>query len=227
MRDSKGHDRHDELLTAALPSYTGAEAPDAGLTQRILARVAAEGAATRFEPVRKRWPVWAIWTGWKTWAVAVPAAACLLLAIALTIRPHGKDPARSNVAGVPEISPERRVERAPEQREKTRRAKATSPQVARSHRPILVSDVSAQQAALPKLDVFPTPLPPSSDERKLAAYAVAAPEPERVFLTAKTDAPDTNMSIAFIEIPPVTVADALSEPPDRISHKSTGHRPMD
>ncbi len=79
---------------------------------------------------------------------------------------------------------------------------------------------------MPKLEVFPTPLPPSTDERRLAAYAVIAREPVRKSLVVKTEEPAENLSIAFIEIPPVVVADKLDEPPDQISRKPGGHGPM-
>jgi hypothetical protein len=128
----------DSLLDNALASYAKQE-PRPGLERRILDRIHADPAP------RFTFPRW-IW--------AIPAAACLLLAVVFwtqhTGRPEQPRPAQvTRAIALPRPA-------TPE----------TSPIVNRRRK----------RKILPKLPQFPAPAPVTNEERALLAFAARAPK---------------------------------------------------
>src|SRR5271167_2041306 len=65
----------DLLLRSALETYADS-GPDSGLAERVLARIAIEGEGDRIRRSKR--------SGWTIrWAIALPLAACLIIAIML------------------------------------------------------------------------------------------------------------------------------------------------
>lgn len=179
----------DRLLRSALSSYAD---PDEALTERVLARVAAE-------PQRERG------LRWLPWAIAVPIAAGLLIFIVFfgSHQSHQPD-SHTDQAHVlqPPASPNgdeqhRPSNSAPERRTEISRVKA------HPHS----SQRALETVSLPKLAVFPTPQPLNPAERALAEYAAHAPQVDRQALLEAQKQMDEPLSIAAIEIQPL-------EPPD-------------
>ena len=156
----------DRVIDEALGAYGVA---DSGLERRALARIAAEHA-----PVP--------WRGRSLWAAFLAAAACLLIAMVLM---HGRPASapQANRIGPP----------APHEvpKETARVESPATQRVGRLRRVARPARTAGEPAAaaLPKLEVFPTPRPLSPAERVLVEFAAHAPAPERrSFLAAQTQA---------------------------------------
>jgi hypothetical protein len=147
-------------------------------------------------------------TSWTIrWVVALPVAACLIVALVLlasktlhnsadganqahaTSRESINDGSNGSTASLPVVPAQHNVFRRPERH--SSRARAT---------------VSA--APLPKLDVFPTPQPLTREEQALVAYVAHAPQAERKSLIEDQRRMDAPLTIEALEIKPL----ALPEP---------------
>ena len=183
----------DLLLDNVLSNY-GDPGPGSGLEQRVLAGIRTRLAAE--SETRRRW---------LPWAVALPAAACLLLfflagprtahppaTVAKVRTPFQELPLTTAHAGPrPVLSPE-----------PVPKGGQTSDnrQLHRIYR-------AARSAALPKLDVFPTPQPLTPAELALVTFAAHASEAERKSFIAAQKQADAPLRIAAIEIPPIESPD--------------------
>ncbi|SPE18829.1 hypothetical protein SBA5_170059 [Candidatus Sulfotelmatomonas gaucii] len=180
----------DLLIRSAVATY-GDRGPDDDLARRILNHFAAEAA-----PARR----------WLPWAIALPIAAGLVaLAVLSSSKPSrpgfGKTDQASN-----SHAPLRAIAGA---------APSTAPPSARiqrskaqlQNRQPRLAEKAARTAPLPKLDVFPTPRPLTSEEKAFAIFAAEAPEPERRSLIEAQRRVDAPLTIAVIQIQPL-------EPPE-------------
>jgi hypothetical protein len=188
----------DLLLRSALDTYAD-PGPDSQLAQRILAGIAAEG-----ESERTRWTI--RMRRLSRWAVALPVAACLIVAIVLLGSKLLHNPAdRTNQARVTlpmstnasaggsiAISPSVTARRS---------------DVSRPRRHSSPAAIAASAEHLPKLDVFPAPQPLTPAEKALVAYVAHVPETERKSLVEAQKQSDAPLSIAALEIQPI-------EPPE-------------
>ena len=188
-------DNLDQLLDAALSTYAD-PGPDSGLQERVLAHLAVARATTAEPPIsvtllrpgkssanRRRW---------LPWAVALPAAACLLLFFFM----QKTAPLRSSRAEQGFMQPPHaalRTENLLPSKSGSARRKPLSQPVARMTQP----------APLPKLDVFPTPRPLTSEEQALAVFISHASDSERKALIDSQIQLQAPISIAAIRIPPL------------------------
>lgn len=161
----KSHDELDSALDAALAKYAAAE-PRVGLEERILANL-------RTVETRAGDRVW--WS----WGIATALAFVLVVAAALAWRwsmhpPIVKQPP---VPTSPVSTEAKHHERNPGiSPEKAMRRKVRHPM---EHGVL---------AAKPKLDVFPSPLPLSEQEKILAIYVAQYPEHAALVAEARMDA---------------------------------------
>jgi hypothetical protein len=168
----------DVLLDDALHTYGEA---DRGLSERVLRRVV-------HSVVRRRRHMLA-------WAIALPLAACVVLALLL---PRFVSHTPLTIARLPVEPP---APPAPPQ---------TVPKIELPTAPLEHVRASAPRAARaeaafarPKLDVFPTPRPLSPQERAFVDFASAAPARDRnAYLEAQKDL-DQPIHIAAIHIQPI------------------------
>lgn len=179
----------DQLIDAALAGYAD---PGPELARRVLGRIAAEPA-----PAPRR--------GWLPWAVALPAAACLLVAILVypRLRTAGPQPAPANEAAhlqKPEVLTAGIAPRPARRREIAQRAKPAA-----HNRPSAALEAHAQP--LPKLDVFPAPEPLSRQEQALAVFAARTPQPELRAL-AESEQQEVPLTVASIQVLPLESPDA-------------------
>jgi hypothetical protein len=201
MRDN---DELDAMLDSALASYAE-PGPDAGLEQRILARVSRERATK----ARRRW---------MPWAFAIPVAACLVV-LALfasglltrhsrqALRP-GESATRAHAPAVISAQTDSLPVRTAKRGERMIRTKAFVSKAATQP-----AEVAASVAPLPKLEVFPTPQPLSPAEQELATYAANAPVPERQSLIEANKQSEAPLKIAAIHIPPLEAPNNDANPP--------------
>jgi hypothetical protein len=182
----------DRLLRSSLETYAD-PGPDSRLAQRVLARIAAEGAREHTRRMIR-------------WAIALPVAACVVAALVILVSMPGHHPAvQTNQARMtPPVStdagPSRLVANSPSG--VVRRSVAS--------RPLRHSSSAAAGAAegrLPKLDVFPTPQPLTPEEKALVTYVAHVPEAERKSLVDAQKQMDAPLSIEALEIKPL-------EPPE-------------
>lgn len=175
----------DSRIDAALDTYGD---PDPGLDQRVLARISAGRAqSSRF--------------GKFVWATALTAAACALLFVFLAHRSVMQAPGNiaRNAPTLPQL-PKEVLRVAPQ----AAKHWSALPRHAQSE------GVARQLAAnrLPKLEIFPTPRPLSSEEQVLVDFAAQAPRAEReAFVRPQRDVDDpitiTKITIAPLQIPPL------------------------
>jgi hypothetical protein len=172
-------DELDDLIDRALPGYSRAE-PLANLEQRVLQRIRVELPARRtFRLVR--------------WGFAVPALAAVLLAAVVVRmswqplpRPSNARPSHAapNLAAVKPASPLPRVTRPrPPRRIRQRRG--------------------APVGALPKQEIFPTPMPMTPEEHVLLAWAGQAPAEATRALADLRKRTEEQVSIQEIQIQPL------------------------
>jgi hypothetical protein len=184
MQDER--DQLDRVLDSALATYAD-PGPDSGLERRILSRIANEAAPA---PRRR----------WLAWAIALPVAAGLLLFM-LVSHPWSNQPLttpEANASRQP-VQPSIEAARRPAARPApARRSKASlrKPQLPRK-------TLAADSSRPPKLDIFPSIQPLSSDEQSLVNFGVHAPQSEREsFMAAEREA-DAPLRITAIEIKPL------------------------
>lgn len=162
------HDREqfaERWLDEALARYSVAE-PRTGLEGRILANLAAEGERRR---ARYRW----------RWIPAA-CAAVIALAVGLAALRHAK----------PASAPAPIVAHALDAPVRTQATVATATQAQPVARPVRLVRVRRSRAAVakavePRKPQFPTPMPPTEQERLLVAYLSATPT--RELLAVATD----------------------------------------
>jgi hypothetical protein len=178
----------DRFLDSALATYAD-PGPDSGITQRILARVAAEPAR------RQSWR-------WLPWAVAAPVAAGLLSLFMLSgSKPVHRPTEGGNQARV--VQPPYSRTGGERSTSNLRLGPARQAQVSRPHSKSGGPAIAVKTEPLPKLDVFPTPQPLSSEEQALVDYAAHATKSERQSLIDVQQQMDAPLTIAAITIQPL------------------------
>jgi hypothetical protein len=179
----------DQLIDAALGTYSDSSA-DANLAGRVLARLADEPAPGQ----RRGWLLWA--------AVAFPASICVLLLVHSgpgIRKPQAAPPiqtAQLHNPAVISVPPHPHATRGAERARPIHRA-APNPHP-------LVAATAAQP--LPKLDVFPTPTPPTPQERALAVYVAQAPKAEQQAL-AQSEQELVPLTVASMRVMPLEAPD--------------------
>jgi hypothetical protein len=161
----KERDDLDRTLDAALSKYTSVE-PREGLEERILANV--REASTRDAQ-----------RAWWNWGFAV-LTALLLIAAALVWR--WNQPTQKPVAAHPSTVKHGPVEPDLAHRDENNAPPRSLPRRTARHQP--EREVGA---ANPKLDVFPSPLPLSEQEKILASYVSQYPTHAALVAEARMD----------------------------------------
>ncbi|HTA85962.1 MAG TPA: hypothetical protein VK729_06800 [Silvibacterium sp.] len=189
MRDDAMKDRDDLdiLLDAALATYAD-PGLSPGLTSRIVA--SAHGIDSRRRPVR-----------WLPWAVLALAALVLIVAFfTLHNLTH-----RTALPPVAQLSPRPSVHvlTTPDP------AISIQPTVVRSNSPRTVKTlyVANPQQPLPRLEVFPTPTPLTSEEQALVALANRNLGDNTQPFARNQTQPVEPLRIAVIQIPPLNPPD--------------------
>lgn len=161
----KERDDLDRTLDAALSKYASVE-PRGGLEERILAnlRVASTRGAQR---------------AWWNWGFAVLAAAFLIVAAVVW---------QWNKASQPPIVVHRPPANAAPIAPRMANRDISPPPQKRGHKTISPRLQPEIAAASPKLDVFPSPLPLSEQEKILASYVAGYPEHAALVAEARMDA---------------------------------------
>jgi hypothetical protein len=162
----KERDDLDRTLDAALSKYTSVE-PREGLEERILANLRAASS----QDARRAW--------WN-WGFAV-LAAFLLMAAALVWR--WNQPTQTPIANHPST-----LKQAPDAPDLAHRDENNAPptQLLPRRTPRHQSEREVV-AANPKLDVFPSPLPLSEQEKILASYVSQYPKHAALVAEARMD----------------------------------------
>ena len=176
----------DRLLDSALSTYS---TPAADFEERLLHSIAK--AAQPAPAPRRRW---------LPWAIALPAAACLLIALVVFL--DARRPRTTSIQQAHNV-PAAPVVATPEKSEPTQVA-IRRPRTTHSvQRRALASTV-----APPKQDVFPTPQPLTAEERVLVAAAATGDDAEhQKLLNASKPPPDAPLAIAGLSIPPLAPGD--------------------
>jgi hypothetical protein len=185
-------DNLDLLLDSALATYAH-PGPESGLEDRVLnALKAARVPEVRTASVDRKGH-----RRWFAWAFALPVAVCIvLLWLSITKSIHAPS-SQTQQARQTNQGPAIPRTAAPVVSAQTPRRHSV--RAARSERPRSNAEVAAAEP-LPKLDVFPTPQPMSSEERALGVVATQTPLPLRKALVeAQQD--DSPIHIAAIHIP--------------------------
>ena len=173
----------DQLIDAALPSYSAAE-PRPGLEQRILAHALAE-------PQPKRSLAWA-------WALALPTVACLLAFLFFAGRQNSNRNTLQATATTAPI-PLRQLHR-----KRPQRIHSVPPR----KRPLptkMSAQPSVTRETLPKQDVFPSPSPLTDEERAAIALVRDPPQMPRQTDTARVEI--SPIHIAELQIKPIAHPD--------------------
>ena len=178
----------DLLIRSSLDTYAD-PGPDSQLAQRVLARIAAESVRVRTRRTIR-------------WAIALPVAACLIVALVLLAsKPPHKPADNSGRARVtlPKSTETGRIGPTENAHAVTARRNDVPPVVRRSSH----AAVAVTTARLPKLDVFPTPQPLTPAEREFVAYIAHASLAERRSLVETRQQMDAPLRIEALEIKPL------------------------
>jgi len=191
MRDK---DELDVLLDSALSTYAE---PRSGLEERVLNGLAEGRLAPPAKSRQTPFPV----RRWIPLAVGLAVAACLLLVLMVhnSTRPReieARNPASSQPQPHRTIAPPSNTAGEP-----------THLAFARTVKPRAQHSAPVQQAALPKLDVFPAPQPLTPQEQALVVFVAQAPETERKAVVEAQQQIETPISVAAIHIPPLESPD--------------------
>lgn len=175
----------DPILDLVLADYAK---PPAGLEERVLARVFGE---TRPSPRRR----------WVLVAIAAPIAVCLLL---FTYRmPKALHSWSAAVANQPSESSVRpaaapRIEWPPRV--------VVGKQIDRRRR--VQEGIRPSVPPRPKLELFPTPQPPTAEERALSQLASQTTDAERKAIVETREQAGAPIEITAIRIPPLLVSES-------------------
>jgi hypothetical protein len=188
----------DLLIRSSLETY-GDPGPDSHLVQRVLARVASEGEGERARRAKRAH----LLIGW---GIALPVAACLIIAILFVVSKslhnsaNGTIQARVTPPGSTHVGLGGSIKNSP--LVTSRHSKVAVPLRYLSHTEAMVT-----VQHLPKLDVFPVPQPLTHEEQAFAAYVARVPEAERKSLIDTEKQVDAPLSIAALEIQPIAPPD--------------------
>jgi hypothetical protein len=196
-------DKLDLLLDSALSTYADPAARP-GLEERVLAALdearRSRARAGVFTPRRR----------WLPWAIAVPVVVCLLVWLLIGKNAHA--PSTQPAVAVqpnPPVSapPQKKLDRSNQPAGAKARGDLAAVPARLKSRPVTkhVSSIAGGKdlAALPKLDVFPTPQPLTPEERALVVLAGSGPPSQREALIKSEQQPDAPLSIAALNIPPL------------------------
>lgn len=181
-------DNIDRLLDSALATYAE---PSSGLEERVLNALGVEQLAAPAKPKHTAFPL----RRWVPWTVGLAAAGSLLLVLSVHYyesRPGTQ--ARNTVPTQPQraIAPPVNIASEPTHVAVVRTPKSRAPHLA-----------TVTPAALPKLDVFPTPQPLTPQEQALVVFVAQAPEAGRKAVAEAQQRIEAPISIAAIRIPPL------------------------
>jgi hypothetical protein len=176
----------NRALDEALAKYAAVE-PRAGLKERILANLRANGSQ---QPTSTGRTWWRSWWRWNTVAAAVAVAAVVIVVVALVVKwgrpPH---PAIANHPSTTQPGP------TPTTQAANRDLSVVSPQIGHLRKPVPFHRTLAYSqeragvvAANPKLDQFPSPQPLSAQEKILEKYAAEYPEQAALIAQARMKA---------------------------------------
>lgn len=171
MADRKP-DELDNMLHAALAKYAAVE-PRAGLEDRVLANLLCERSR-----VSNR--------AWWRWSVAGALAAVIVVAVALAWRSNKPShPVASNYPSIAAEAPKEPVARVLSNgvryQVRTReRGPIRNAAIRRARPKVVVTDN-------PKLDQFPSPQPPSEQEKILESYVAKYPEHAALIARARAE----------------------------------------
>jgi hypothetical protein len=192
------NDELDLLIDSALSTY-GDPGPDSGLDQRVLARISSAHASARVAPAQRR--------RWLPWAIGLPAAAGLLLFFLFLAGPKTANPPTSVAEGMAQTQQVPNITAPAEPLPVLRQEPVPLIRHVLFRPPSRPGKQANRSAALPKLDIFPTPQPLTPAEQALVVFALRAPESERQsFIEAQKQA-EAPLRIAAIEIPPLDSPD--------------------
>lgn len=157
----------DRELDAALATYAAAE-PRTGLEERVLANLRTE----REQVVRRSWWSWAV--------VGGLAVGVIVVAATLSWRPANNaakhhPPTKAHRAAETQVAGNSEMNR-------------TGPTIPKPRKRPSVHLHRTENVAQPKLDVFPSPLPLSQQEKMLASYASHYPKEAALIAQLRTKA---------------------------------------
>lgn len=188
-------DQLDLLIDSALATYAE---PSSGMEKRLRDALAVKRLAGPSQSKKLAFSIRRI----VPWAIGLAAAACVLLVLLVN---NGQRP-RKTQARITLSQPQ-------PQRTMALPGIAASKPSARafvrtsSSRAALHLASVPQTAALPKLDVFPTPQPLTPEEQALVAFVARAPEDERKAVVEAQQKMETPIGVAAIHIPPLESPD--------------------
>jgi hypothetical protein len=189
MRDK---DDLDLLIDSALTTYADPGA-DAGLEQRVLARI----ADTRIVSERGRSPR----RRWLPWAIALPLASGLVLLLLSAPEIKHSPSAGPQLAHESALTPA--ISRAETPAEIHSEADHHNKGTNASPRSQALSQL-ANAVPLPKLDVFPSPQPPTQEEQALVVMAMRTPSPQlQALAQAQNEDAAPSLPIATVHFPPL------------------------
>ena len=172
MRDinenRKTSDDLDRILDAGLAKYASAD-PRAGLEERILANLRTADTSTLAK-------------GWWNWRMATVLAVVLVIAASVAWR-------WNKVSAPPIVVHRPEIKETPMAPRVASRETNPAPQTRGVRQRVLRDRVQPGiVAAVPKLDVFPSPLPLTEQEKILASYIAKDPEHAALVAEARMDA---------------------------------------
>ena len=174
----------DCLIDEALRTYAH-QATDANLIERILSRLANEPAS------KAR-------LGWVPWAAALTAAICLVMLVLF-------GPKSTRTPALPMQNAQFHNPAGLSARPRAQTAK-TAKRTNRDAPRLRSIPATAASQPLPKLDMFPTPSPLTSQDRALAIYVAHTPRAELQAL-ARSEQEQTPLTVASIHVMPLDWSD--------------------
>lgn len=189
----------DHLVEAALQTYADPGA-GFGIEDRVLAALTAEKIRSRARPVALPRPLRR-----PIWPIGLAVAAAILLAVAL-MHHYGTRPAvRATVQPArPQHSsdPRQFQVRVQDARPHPTAARALTASTHVTTRLSIPPKVITQPAALPKLDVFPTPQPLTAEEQALTVYVQRTPPSALAVLSQAQTQEEELIALAAAHVPP-------------------------
>lgn len=202
----------DRLLDSALATYAD-PGPDTGLEGRVLASL------TAAQERHKRRGFFLRTRTWLPWTIALPVAASLLVWIGMHRTPQAPlqsseqpQEASKNApvgTGPSEVSDEKYLTLAPGRQAGAKRSARLNPCRVKGNNDGPCSPGKrevAKTAPLPKLDVFPTPRPLTTEERILVTVARDGSKAEREALVTPPAQSDAPLDISALNVPPLAAS---------------------